>query len=190
MELFFNKIAEKSKLKVPETKLQHQQQKFNDYSLNEEKLLTAMKDQSTIATKIKWINFRNDSLEYIMCCNKNECSIKFYDNFIRLVHKIDPNFYDSNIELFQFLHLWTNNDLRDIDMIINRLSRLYEMSTNENNETLKNHLKILTETFILKVIDKHGSGIVIKLRNSFEVICKRTRDYELLYILWVNLFER
>lgn len=164
----------------------------NQLTFDEEKLLNSMLDQrGMMASKNKWINFRRQCIQHMS--GSGESSINFYEKFIRLAHKIDPVYYEQNEELFEFLYqfiLWKSNDLKNIDTIINRLSEMYEKSLRENNETLICQLRFVTQALLDKLIDRHGSGVIVKLRNSFEVICKRTQDYEMLYILWRKLFER
>lgn len=194
-----NLINGNGKVKVPDKSIlplknYHENPLYFD---GEKLLMSSMNDQSIMSSKKKWINFRLKCIQHIMC--NEECSINFYDKFIKLTQKIDPVYYEENEELFDFLYrfiAWKSNDLKNIDMLINRLSRLYEKSTKgdgkgrENNETLIHQLKILTHTLIEDVISKHGSSVIVKLRNSFEDISKETRDYEMLYILWRKLFER
>lgn len=163
---------------------------INPKSYDEEKLLE-MIDQYTITSKVEWVNFRDESTRHIM--SSEECTLIFYDKFIKLVKKIDPIYYVEQEELLQFLNqivLWKKNDLKNIDIVINSFSILYEKSNKEKNETMTNHLKFLTQNLLKFIIDKHGTSVIFKLRNSFEKICEKTQDSELLYILWMKLFER
>lgn len=187
-----NHISDKNKIAASEktSSLKNYENPTNPKSYDEEKLLELI-DQRTITSKVKWITFRDECIQHMII--SETCSVNFYDKFIKLVQKLDPIYYDEQGELFQFLNqiiLWKRDDLKNIDIIINRFSRLYVKCHEENNETMIHYLRFLTQTLLKFVIDKHGSSAIIKFRNSFEKICEKTHDYELMYILWRKLFER
>lgn len=177
-----------NKMKVPDMTSSNNNY-LNQIIFDEEKLLNAMIDQSMITSKIKWMNFRKECIQHM----SSSSNIEFFEKFISLIYKIDPVYHAENEEFLNFLYhfmSWKSNEFRNIDMIINRLSSLYEKSLLENNETLNNQMAFLTYRLLEDVIDKHGSGVIVKIRKSFEKICKKTQDHEMLYILWRKLFER
>lgn len=188
-----NHISDQNKKVLTEktSYINNYEKSINPKSYDEEKLFGMMDQCTMITSKVKWIHFRDEFIQHIM--SSEECSLIFYEKFIKLVKKIDPIYFEEQEELLQFLSqivLWKKNDLKNIDIVINRFSILYEKSNKEKNETMTNHLKFLTQNLLKFIIDKHGTSVIFKLRNSFEIICEKTHDNELLYILWTKLFER
>lgn len=186
-----NHISDKNKLAVTEKVLISYENHINPKDYDEEKMLEMM---SVDKCTNNWERFRDDCLQHIMC--SEECSIIFYDKFFKLVHQIDPIYYEEQNDFLKFLNqiiLWKKNDLKNqnVDKIIEIFSRLYEKSIEEkNNESMTQNLGVLSQTILDFSIKTHGTCVVVKLRNSFEKICEKTSDYELLYTLWRKLFER
>jgi len=42
----------------------------------------------------------------------------------------------------------------------------------------------------VEILSKHGIGSVENIKKNFKRICEETENYEALYLLWKNLFER
>lgn len=146
-----------------------------------------MINQNPKMTRAKWINLRNTCLEHLAC---GEGGMKFYEKFINLLHTYDTNYYEENEQFLKLLKdhvLWRQN-MSDIDVIINSFSNSYQPNS-VNEESLMYQRKVITQ-ILDDVLNKHGSSSVVKLRKSFETICEKCHDYELLWILWTKLFER
>ena len=186
-----NHISDKNKLGTTEKVLIRYENQINPKDYDEEKMLEMMNINSCTNN---WKRFRNDCLQHIMC--SEECSIIFYDKFLKLVHQLDPIFCEEQGDFLKFLNqiiLWKQNDLKNqnVDNIIEIFTRLYEESIEEKKkESMTKNLELLSQTILDFTIKTHGTFVVVKLRNSFEKICEKTSDYELLYTLWRKLFER
>lgn len=194
MEKFLNNItSEKKKLKVHEVETSHISNYHHDElvsNYDEEKLLRKllMINQNQKMTRVKWINFRNECLQHV---SNGECSIEFYENFIKLLYAGDLKFYEENEPFLLFLKnfiLWRQKMI-DIDVFINSLSNFYQQKSKVENDSMMYQRKVITQ-IIEELLNKHGSSAVVKIRKSFETICEKSHDYELLYILWTKLFER
>lgn len=192
MDKFLNNLASEKK-KVIEVETSHIGNYHDELSSNydEEKLLNKMINHNQKMTRVKWINFRYECLQHV---SNGECSMKFCENFIKLLDINDQKYNEENKEFLVLLKnfvLWKQKMI-DIDVIINSLSNLHERQLTmieNNNESLMYQRKMIFE-IIEDLINTHGSSPIIKLRKSFEIICEKSHDYELLFILWTKLFER
>jgi hypothetical protein len=158
---------------------------------SEKTLLKAMNDQSSLTGK-KWLNLRNKCIQQIV--NSEKTSVEFCDILFALILKYDPDYYCQHEDFLHFLHLYSSarSDMKNVDIIINRLSKLHEKyaTKEDRNETVIHHLMFITHQLINNVIEKHGSGLMVNMKNTFSEISIRSGDFEILFILWRKLFER
>lgn len=98
-------------------------------------------------------------------------------------------FYEENLKFIEILALeveWQTG--QNIDQLIEKFHFMYKK--NISDEVLSIRMRKLCSLMIEDCVEKKGESSVVKLRDKLEKLCDETMDYQLLFDLWRNLFER
>ncbi|XP_070490858.1 uncharacterized protein [Chironomus tepperi] len=191
---FINKLHERSFKRIKSNELIISRftdnMKIDDFDSffdqDEIKLIKLINNVNGSMTHVRWISLRNECIDLL--CRKGRHN--FFVQFISVLVKIEPNYYDEHHEFLKFLHqlaIWRDNKSKNTEMLIEHLGELY--INHCKNDELLNKIKIIIQALLEEILSKHGSSAVVNMKNSFERICYQTDDFEALYLLWKNLFE-
>lgn len=114
---------------------------------------------------------------------------QLYGKSIALIKASDPELHADNLSYFHSLNLeldWRVG--KNTDELIDRFELMYKQSF--SIEGARKHATKLSTIMIQDAVERKGESVVIKLKARIEAICEETGDYQLLFDLWRNLFER
>lgn len=153
------------------------------------------REETTLESVIdKWLNKQSIQLPISTLCELVEFSSSMGNT--ELFHRLnsytknfEQEFYKENSCYFEALNLeldWKTG--RNIDQLIENFEALYRTSISD--EVKSKPMMKLFSVMIKDCIAKKGESFVIKLKDKIVKLCNESQDYQLLFELWKNLFER
>jgi hypothetical protein len=136
-----------------------------------------------------WLKLRNECLNHLCLQVGSE---RFSKEFVKILHTHDHEFAQKNIKLITFLtiHLvqWRSKR-QNLDLFIDSLCDVY---VHYSQTHLSQQMNLTTKTILNDILKSHGSSAVVKIYEAFSRVCHEINpnDFELLFILWKQLFER
>lgn len=154
------------------------------------------RDEQALENEIdKWLeNPTTPQLPRATLCEAVEFSssvgnAELYEKLIALIKASDPEFHVDNLSYFHSLNLELDWKIgKNIDELIDKFESMYKQGI--NNVVAMEHATKLSTIMIQDAVERKGESVVIKLKARIEAMCKESGDYQLLFDLWQNLFER
>ncbi|KAG5673810.1 hypothetical protein PVAND_003826 [Polypedilum vanderplanki] len=143
-------------------------------------------DKKFYSKRSNWIKFRNECFNHL--CMKGG-SKRFSQEFVKILNTYDYKFVKDNEKLISFLtcHLYHwRSKKQNLDLFIESLCDLYK---HYYSSQMSQQIYFTTKTILREILATYGSSAVVKIAESFKCVCVETNDYELLFILWRELFE-
>lgn len=153
------------------------------------------RDEGALESVIdKWLEKPTIQLPLATLCELVEFSSRTGNT--ELFHKLidysttfEPYFHKENLSYFQTLNLeldWRTGT--NVDQLIENFETLYKKSFSD--EVASRHMASCYNVMIKDCVEKKGEAAVLKLTDKIVKMCDESRDYQLLFELWRNLFER
>lgn len=153
------------------------------------------RDEQALESAIdKWLENPIPQLPRATLCEVVEFSssvgnAELYGKLIALIKASDPELYADNLSYFHSLRLELDWRIgKNIDELIEKFESMYKQGL--SNEVAMEHATKLSTIMIQDAVERKGESVVIKLKARIEAMCKESGDYQLLFDLWRNLFER
>lgn len=142
----------------------------------------------------KWLEkpthrFPRSALCEVLELSSSTGNAELFRKLMTFTQVYDPEFYDENVSYIDALNLeldWRTG--QNIDLMIDKFETMYKRSLYDDEMT--KHMLRLSSTLIQDCVSKKGESVVIKFKDRFERMCRESKDYQLLFELWRNLFER
>ena len=114
---------------------------------------------------------------------------QLFHKLISYTKAFEPELHEENFCYFETLNLeldWRTG--RNVDQLIENFEMLYKKSFSD--EVTSRHMMKFCSVMIQECVEKKGEAVVLKLKDKIEKMCDESKDYQLLFELWRNLFER
>lgn len=114
-----------------------------------------------------------------------------HEMFHKTLPQLDANFLKANGNYFELLSLeldWKSG--RNIDQLLERFENMHNQSCLGEEIKMREDFRRFCSFIIKDSVAKKGESAVIRLRRTLEKLCEETNDYQLLFDLWRNLFDR
>lgn len=111
--------------------------------------------------------------------------------FHKTLAQLDAGFLEANGNYFELLALeldWKSG--QNIDQLLERLESMHNQSCRGDEIKMRQDFRRFCSFIIKDSVAKKGEAAVIRLRRTLEKLCEQTNDYQLLFDLWRNLFDR
>lgn len=114
---------------------------------------------------------------------------ELFHKLISYTKTFEPEFHEENLSYFETLNLELDwRTCGNVDRLIENFESLYKKSLSD--EVTTRHMTKFCSVMIQDCVNKKGEAVVLKLKDKIEKICDESKDYQLLFELWRNLFER
>lgn len=114
-----------------------------------------------------------------------------HEMFHKTLTQLDSDFLKANGNYFELLGLeldWKSG--RNIDQLLERFEVMHKQSCLGDEIKMRQDFRRFCSFIIKDSVAKKGESAVVRLRQTLEKLCKETNDYQLLFDLWKNLFDR
>lgn len=111
--------------------------------------------------------------------------------FHKTLAQLDSDFLKANGNYFELLSLeldWKSG--RNIDQLLERFEVMHKLSCLGDEIKMRQDFRRFCSFIIKDSVAKKGESAVIRLKALLEKLSEETNDYQLLFDLWKNLFDR
>lgn len=121
--------------------------------------------------------------------SSNTGSTELFHKLLAYIKTFEAEFHAFNVCYFEKLNLeldWRTG--KNVDQLIGNFETLYKKHLND--KVGSRHMSKFASVMIQDCIEKKCEAVVLKLKDKIEKMCDESDDYQLLFELWRNLFER